>query len=92
MIFDVLQIAGGLILSLGQIPQMIQIGRTKSARDISLNTYIMIFIGAFLMEIYAINLVANGTGLAYLITNTLSLFATGTMLVLIVKYGKKKDI
>lgn len=89
MIFNILQIAGGLILSLGQIPQMIQIERTKSARDISLNTYIMIFVGALLMEIYAINLVVNGTGLAYLFTNTLSLVATGTMIVLILKYGKK---
>jgi MtN3 and saliva related transmembrane protein len=92
MIFNVLQILGGLILALGQIPQMIQIGKTKSARDINLNTYLMIFIGALLMEIYAINLVVNGTGLAYLFTNTISLFATGTMIVLIVKYGNKKDI
>ena len=42
------------------------------------------------MEIYAINLVVNGTGLAYLFTNTISLFATGTMIVLILKYGDKK--
>lgn len=90
MIFDVLQILGGLILSLGQIPQMIQIARTKSARDINLNTYLMIFTGSFLMEIYAINLVIHGTGWAYLLTNTLSLLATGITITLIIKYGKKK--
>lgn len=92
MIFNVLQILGGLILSLGQIPQMIQISRTKSAKDISLNTYLMIYLGSWLMEIYAINLVIHGTGWAYLATNTLSLCATSIMIYLIVKYGKKKEI
>lgn len=90
MFFDVLQILGGLILSLGQIPQMIQIVKTKSARDISLNTYLMIFTGTFLMQIYAINLVVHGTGWAYVLTNTLSLLASGITISLIIKYGGKK--
>lgn len=90
MIFNFLQILGGLILSLGQIPQMIQIIKTKSASDISLNTYMMIFLGSFLMEIYAVNLTIHGEGWAYLATNSLSLLATGIMIFLISKYGKKK--
>ncbi len=90
MIFNFLQILGGFILSFGQIPQMIQIIKTKSAKDISLNTYMMIFLGQLLMEVYAINLVVHNTGWAYLVTNTLSLFATGFMVYLITKYGNKK--
>lgn len=92
MIFNILQILGGLILSLGQIPQMIQIAKTKSARDISLSTYMMIFIGAFLMEIYAVNITVHGAGWAYLITNSLSLLATSIMIFLIIKYGEKKQV
>ena len=88
MIFDVLQLIGGIILSFGQIPQIIQIIKTKSARDINLKTYIMMFTGIFLMETYAINLVVHGSGGAFLITNTLSLFASGIMIILILKYRK----
>lgn len=90
MIFNFLQLLGGIIMSFGQIPQIIQIIKTKSAKDINLKTYIMMFIGIFLMEIYAINLVVHGTGGAFLITNTLSLFASGVMIALILKYGKRR--
>lgn len=90
MIFDFLQLIGGIIMSFGQIPQIIQIIKTKSAKDINLKTYLMMFTGIFLMELYAINLVVHGTGGAFLITNTLSLIAAGFMIILILKYGKKK--
>ncbi|MCM0648874.1 PQ-loop domain-containing transporter [Clostridium swellfunianum] len=90
MIFDFLQLIGGIILAFGQIPQIVQIIRTKSAKDINLKTYIMMFTGILLMETYAINLVSHGSGGAFLITNTLSLFAAGVMIILILKYGKKK--
>ena len=89
MIFNYLQLLGGIIMSFGQIPQIIQIIKTKSAKDINLKTYIMMFIGISLMETYAINLVVHGTGGAFLITNTLSLIASGVMIALILKYGKK---
>ncbi len=90
MIFDFLQLIGGIIMSFGQIPQIIQIIKTKSVKDINLKTYLMMFTGIFLMETYAINLVVHGTGVAFLITNTLSLITTGVMIILILKYGKKK--
>jgi len=86
MIFDFLQLIGGIIMSFGQIPQIIQIIRTKSARDLNLKTYIMMFTGISFMETYAINLVVHGSGGAFLITNTLSLFASGIMITLILKY------
>lgn len=77
-------------MSFGQIPQIIQIIKTKSVKDINLKTYLMMFTGILLMEIYAVNLVVHGTGVAFLITNTLSLITTGVMIILILKYGKKK--
>ncbi len=95
MVFDILQLIGGLIMAIGQIPQIIQILKTKSAKDLNLNTYIMMFFGIVLMETYALNLVINGSGEAFLITNSISLIAMAIMLVLILIYGKghrdKKD-
>lgn len=89
MIFDFLQLLGGIIMSFGQIPQIVQIIKTKSAKDLNLKTYSMMFIGISLMETYAINLVINGAGGAFLITNTFSLIASAIMIILIIKYGKK---
>lgn len=88
MIFDFLQLLGGIIMSMGQIPQITQILKTKSAKDLNLKTYIMMFTGIFLMEIYAVNLVVQGSGGAFLITNTASLIASMIMIVLVLKYGK----
>ncbi len=76
-------------MSFGQIPQIVQILKTKSAKDLNLKTYIMMFVGISLMETYAVNLVVNGSGGAFLITNTISLIAAGIMIILIIKYGKK---
>ena len=91
MFFDALQLIGGAIMSFGQIPQILQILKTKSAKDLNLKTFVMLFTGILLMEIYAVNLVLNGSGGAFLITNTASLIASSIMVFLILKYGNKKD-
>ncbi len=91
MFFDALQLIGGAIMSFGQIPQIIQILRTKSAKDLNLKTFVMMFTGILLMEIYAVNLVLNGSGEAFLITNTVSLIASAIMVSLILKYGNKHN-
>lgn len=91
MFFDILQLTGGLIMSIGQIPQIVQILKPKSARDLNLKTYIMMFTGILLMEVYAVHLVTNGSGGAFLITNSISLVASVIMVGLILKYGKEKD-
>lgn len=90
MIFNFLQLAGGFILAFGNIPQILQIIRTKSAVDLNLHTFLMMFVGIAMMQVYAINLVINGAGWAFLVTNTLSMLASGTMVVLILKYGNKR--
>lgn len=91
MIFDILQLLGGIIICFGQIPQIVQVLKTKSARDLNIKTYIMTFTGIFLMETYAVNLVFRGAGGAFLITNTLSLIASAVMIILILKYGREKN-
>lgn len=93
MFFDILQLIGGFILSFGYIPQIVQVLKTKSAVDLNLKSYIMMFTGILLMEAYAINLMAKGAGWAFLFTNTISLAGCSIIIVLILKYGKiKKSI
>lgn len=78
-IYDILQLAGGMILSVGSIPQIEQIIRTKSVKDINLTSIITLIIGMILMQIYAVH-----SGLTmFIITNTISL------LLAIIKLGLK---
>jgi len=87
--FDLLQLLGGIVLSVGYIPQIIKLIKTKSSNDFNIKTFIAVFIGIAMMEAYEINLVLNGSGLMYLITNTMSLVIQMILVFLIKKYGKK---
>ncbi|MEK3902052.1 MULTISPECIES: PQ-loop domain-containing transporter [unclassified Paenibacillus] len=89
MVFTVMQLVGGLILSVGWIPQIVQILRTRSVADLSLKAYLLMLLGILLMEAYAVNLAALGVGLAFLITNSLSLAVVTTVVLLIIRYRHK---
>jgi MtN3 and saliva related transmembrane protein len=84
--FDILQLIGGLILSLGYIPQITQTIKTKSVKDLNIKTYLLIFAGILFMETYAINLTAHGQGHMFLVTNSLALTLSGTMCILIITF------
>lgn len=86
MIFALFQLIGGVILSFGWIPQIIQIIRSKSVEDLNVKTFWSLFAGISLMEIYAVKLAVDGVGYAFLITNTLSLLLIVIILGLILKY------
>jgi MtN3 and saliva related transmembrane protein len=89
-IAGVLQLIGGLIMSFGYFPQIKKSLKTKSVDDIDASYYPFVFAGLALFEIYAVTLVAStGSGLMYLITNSLSVLLAGTMLVLSIIYRKK---
>jgi MtN3 and saliva related transmembrane protein len=86
-IYDVLQLAGGMILSVGTIPQIEQIIRTKSVKDINLTSIITLIIGMTLMQIYAVH-----SGLTmFIITNTISLLLSILKLALKIYYTKKDE-
>ena len=88
--FGVFQLIGGIIMSVGYIPQIAQIIRTKSSEGLNLKTFGMIFTGIVLYEIYAISLVVlDSSGHMYLITNSVSTLLSGIMCLLIVCYRKK---
>ncbi len=91
MLFNVLQLIGGIMLSFGYIPQIIQIVKTKSTEDLNMKTFVMTLIGISLMETYAINLVVHGSGIAFLITNSLSLITAAVIVILMITYRRKKN-
>lgn len=90
MIFSLMQFIGGLILSIGWLPQIYRIIQTKSVQDLSLRACVLMLLGIALMEAYAIHLVAEGTGLAFLVTNTMSIIVVGTVVLLILRYRRKR--
>lgn len=85
-VYDILQLIGGMILSVGAIPQIEQIIRTKSVKDINLTSIITLIIGMILMQIYAVH-----AGLTmFIITNTISLLLAIVKLSLKILYSKKE--
>lgn len=89
-IFDILQLCGGLILAVGYIPQIMQIIRTNSCRDLNLKTYVAMAVGIGLMEIYAVHLTLNGSGQMFLATNSVSFGLVLFICELILKVRKNK--
>ncbi len=88
-IFDILQLIGGFILAIGYVPQIRQIIRTKSCKDLNLKTYIALAVGMGFMEVYALDLALTGAGTMFLITNSVSLFLV-VFIVFMIKYLSKK--
>jgi len=89
-IYDLFQLIGGLIISIGYLPQLIQIIKTKSVQDLNIQTFVSIFLSIVFFEVYAIHLVFTGSGLMFLVTNTASLILSGTLCFLILLYRNKK--
>lgn len=89
MIYSVMQLTGGIILSLGFIPQIVQIFKTRSVKDLSLKSYLLMLFGISLMEVYAVSLVVEGTGLAFLMTNTLSFVMVSIVILLILRFRSR---
>lgn len=87
---EIMQLIGGFILAFGYIPQITRIVKKRSAKDFHFGSFLLMFIGIGLMEVYAASLALNGTGIMFFITNSFSLLLVGVMCVLIVKYGKDK--
>lgn len=84
-IYEILQLVGGLILSVGSLPQLEQIVRTKSVGDINLVSICTLILGMVLMEIYAVHLELT----MFVITNTISLLLAITKLSLKILYTKR---
>ncbi|PEL24347.1 PQ-loop repeat-containing protein [Bacillus toyonensis] len=90
-LFNLLQFIGGIILSIGYIPQIIKIVKTKSVRDFSRIYIGGIFVGIIFMEAYAAYMyfVMHTAG-AFMITNTIALILSGLEFFLINLYWNRK--
>ena len=86
---NIMQLAGGIILSVGYIPQIVRIIKTKSVDDFSFQYLFYMVLGIGLMEVYAVYNALQGSAIMFLVTNTLSLLTSSTMLVLYFIYRKK---
>lgn len=90
-IFNTLQLIGGIILSIGYIPQITKTLRTKSVDDFNPTYYRLVFTGIVFMEMYAVYLfVVTGAGGMFLVTNSISTILSGTMFLLTEMYRTKK--
>jgi MtN3 and saliva related transmembrane protein len=87
-----MQIVGGGIMVLGYFPQVRQIIRTKSVKDLNIKTFMFLCLGIAMMEAYAIGLVVHDhTGGAFLITNTAALAVNIMVVIMIAVYRKPSD-
>jgi MtN3 and saliva related transmembrane protein len=92
--FSMLQLIGGVILSIGYIPQIIKMIKTRSVDDFSKIYLGSIFFGIVLMEIYAVYMylvLGIPEMQAFFITNTASTILSGTEFVLLMMYSTKKE-
>lgn len=87
---NLLQMLGGIILSVGYIPQIRQIIKTRDVSGLNFNYTLMVFIGCFCMEVYAIYNLMQGVAGMFFITNTLSTALAGTMFALKLIFSKRE--
>jgi len=91
--FSMLQLIGGVILSIGYIPQIIKMIKTRSVDDFSKMYLGSIFFGIVLMEAYAVYMyIVLGIPemQSFFITNTASTILSGTEFVLLMMFSTKK--
>jgi len=89
IIVNVFQLVGGLIIGLSYLPQIFQIIKTKSVKDLNLISFITLLLGLGLMEVYAFYLLLVEALPMFLITNSVGLITIVIMIVLILKYKKR---
>lgn len=88
--FNMLQFIGGVLLSIGYIPQITKIIKTKSVNDFSVTYLLLLTTGIALMEAYAVYMwFGLGSAGAFFITNTVALLCAGTETSLVLYYRNK---
>ena len=87
-IFNLLQLMGGIILSVGYVPQIAKTIKTRSVKDFSLFYFGALWTGIALMEMYAIYNLTQGVAMMFFVTNTIALTMESCMLVLILIFGR----
>jgi len=88
--FNILQLIGGIILSVGYIPQIIKILKTKSVDDFSLLYLSCLAVGIWFMEAYAMYMwFVQHTAGAFMITNTFATILSTSEFLLVLKHRNR---
>lgn len=90
--FDTLQLFGGILLTLGYVPQIRKILRTRNVESFDLTGFSIIAFGIGCMEAYACYqwFFKKAAG-AFMITNTISFLIALALVGLILYYRKHKE-
>ena len=89
-IFQLLQLIGGLLITIANAPQIFHIITTKNVSGLSATTFVLLSLGTFLNIVYAGWLWSEGGGPFLFISLLTSFFMINTILVSI-KYFQGKE-
>lgn len=81
---EILGYAAGAVTAFTFMPQVIKTWRDKSARDISLNMFLIAFINEIMWLVYGFMI----DNFVIILTNAVMLLMSGIMIALKLKYGK----
>ena len=86
-VYNLVGLAGGIILAVFYVPQIYRIIKRKSSEDISIYFVLGMVLGISFLEVMAVNdAFNNGVARTFFITNTLALVMVSTMFVLVIAY------
>ena len=86
-IFELIGLVGGLIGYIGYIPQIIHLFKVKDSTGVSKRAWYIWLVSTCLLLVYAIYIVNR----LYIFLGVLGFFFNIITLILIYKYGKKKN-
>jgi len=87
-VFEIIGTAGALIICASAIPQVVKTYRLKRSRDLSIVYLSVLMLGMGLLQSYSVYV----RDFVFIFGNTLSMFSTGLLIVLWVKYeARGKD-
>jgi MtN3 and saliva related transmembrane protein len=88
-IVNLVQLIGGIIISIGYFPQIKQILKTKNVESYNFHSLLSVVVGVGCMEVYSVYKLFNANVIMLIITNSISLILATTVFVLFVKYKKE---
>lgn len=82
---DFIGVLAGLCTTIATIPQLRKTWHSRHAQDVSLRTFLILFVGLGLWTVYGIGL----RDWPIAVTNGISCLLNGAMVVLLLLYGRK---
>ena len=83
---EILGLIAGTLTTISFLPQLVKIVKNKSAKDVSLLMFLIFTVGIFLWLVYGILTLT----LAIIIANSVTIILALSILILKIKYDRKK--